>query len=136
MKVGDLQHPRDSHGVIFVGSSFLVIGGDSDMGDQSENCSFEPGLGSAVQLRCVHQPPNLYKYYNYPELFLVDHDFGKDINKCWELLWQLFSLVKTKVQISFVEKVAFFSITQQRSHFIAYNCIDFRLVQDTVGYYS
>ena len=82
-KVGDLQHPKDSHGVIFVGSSFLVIGGDGDSGDDSEKCSFEPGLvDSAVQLRCVNQAPNLYKYYNYPELFLVDDDFGKDISKC------------------------------------------------------
>ena len=84
MEVGDLQQPRDSHGVIYVGSSFLVIGGDSDDGDRSENCVFEDGLaGGIVQLRCVNQDPNLYKYYNYPELFLVNNDFGKDISKCW-----------------------------------------------------
>ena len=83
-KAGTLKHGRYSHGVVFDGEKFLVIGGfyrdpmmDGKHPTKNEVCTLE-----GTRMTCVEQPTYMDEYNNYPELFLVGKDFGKDVDKC------------------------------------------------------
>ena len=77
-RAGFLANGRHGHGAIFDGENFLVIGGYKS-GDpvMNEVCTLD---GS--RMACVEQPINMEDYYEFPELFLVPDDFGKDLSKC------------------------------------------------------
>ena len=77
-KAGNLRHGRRGHGAIFDGEKFLIIGGHDVSGEvENEVCTLK---GS--RMTCIAQSTATYGYANYPELFLVDEDYGKDFNKC------------------------------------------------------
>ena len=79
-KAGTLNHGRQGHGAIFDGEKFLIIGGKVSRALEAvknEVCTLE---GSAMT--CVEQSTALAKYADYPALFLVVEDYGKDANKC------------------------------------------------------
>ena len=71
---------RAYHGVIYDGNDFIVVGHQSFM----EKCSFE--LHNQVRCNRINIPSpnslNLSKYKTYPELFLVDLNFGKTPTQC------------------------------------------------------
>ena len=62
---------RSGHAVIFDGSQFLVVGGGGDI--KTENCAL---IGDTVT--CTEQQFGLDDYSDYPELMLVEDDFGND----------------------------------------------------------
>ena len=79
---GTLQHARRGHGAILVDEKVLIIGGRFGGGYKftqinNEVCTFRDST-----MTCVEQPAVLKSYTDYPELFLVLEDFGKDSNKC------------------------------------------------------
>ena len=78
-KAGTLNYGRYGHGATFDGEKFLIIGGIKDSGGAVKNevCTLE-----GLTITCVEQSTALVVYSDYPELFLVPDDFGKDINKC------------------------------------------------------
>ena len=73
-KVGDLNKRRHGHNVIFDGNYALVIGGytDNDVLLPTEKCRV-----STNGVICTEQSPSLYRYLNYPELFMVPWNFCK-----------------------------------------------------------
>ena len=73
-KLGDLVTARSSHGVVYNGKSFLVVGGMEKKSDYSlpvEKCEIN---GKSVT--CTSQKP-LENYYRWPALFLVDDTFNQ-----------------------------------------------------------
>ena len=72
-KAGMLEHGRSSHGAIFDGEKFLIIGGFKSIGGAVNNevCTLE---GS--KMTCVQQSTALTDANN-PGLFLVADDFDK-----------------------------------------------------------
>lgn len=75
-KVGKLSTGRRDHGVIFDGTEMLVIGGyiGSSTALRTEKC-----IISRDQVSCTEQSPTLFRYENYPELFLVPENFCKSL---------------------------------------------------------
>lgn len=71
-KAGELNSAREGHGGIFNGDVFIIAGGDAKY--QTEACSIENG-----EIFCMAQAPVLDRYYVYPEMYLVDDVFCKDI---------------------------------------------------------
>ena len=67
---GRLNQSRRGHNIIYDGEYLMVIGGAGDR--LTEKCLIEDGSFS-----CTSQRPKLYKYYAYPELFLVSCIFCK-----------------------------------------------------------
>ena len=71
---GSLNQARDGHGVIFDGSQHLVIGGGGGGGGlKTEVCDI---IGETVT--CTLHSEALYDYKIYPELLLVDGNYGND----------------------------------------------------------
>ena len=69
---GNLKSDRYGHGVVFDGSSFLVIGGFGDQ--KTENCILE-----GTVMTCTEQESSaLENYYKYPALFLTFDNYGDD----------------------------------------------------------
>ena len=68
---GSLKVPRSDHAVVFDGFQFLVIGGDGDF--KTENC-----IPSGETITCTEQEFGLTDYKFYPELVIVDENYGKD----------------------------------------------------------
>ena len=67
-KVGEMVIGRHAHSVIYLQSSFLVVGGQG-LNDKSEKCTLSNG-----QMSCSVQNPQLNNY-DYSELFLVSPDY-------------------------------------------------------------
>ena len=68
---GTLKQARHGHAVVFDGDQFLVIGGYGDR--KTENCVL---TGDTIS--CTEQQNELHGYYYYPELMLVDVNYGED----------------------------------------------------------
>ena len=68
---GLLKQARRGHAVVFDGTQFLVIGGAGDV--KTESCVL---IGYNVT--CTEHELGLQDYHYYPELLLVDGDFGND----------------------------------------------------------
>ena len=72
-KAGELNYARDGHGAIYNGERIIVAGGNGNY--KTESCSVdENGV-----VNCIEQAPTLYDYAFYPEMYLVDDAFCKDI---------------------------------------------------------
>ena len=72
-KAGELNYGRRAGGAIINGERMIVAGGWSDK--ITESCAVnENGV-----INCTEQAPTLDNYYQYPEMYLVDHAFCKDI---------------------------------------------------------
>ena len=70
VNAGDLNSPKTRHGLAFIDSSFLVIGGSSTLGSsKTEKCTL-----INRQVYCTVQPPTLSKH-SAPEVFIVTLDF-------------------------------------------------------------
>ena len=68
--VGKLKSGRRGHGVIYVDSTFLVLGGNSYKG--TENCVLEGPV-----MTCTEQESaSFYDYNIYPALFLTVDNYG------------------------------------------------------------
>ena len=78
-KAGNLRYGRKGHGAIFDGEKFLIIGGLTRGGGEVKNevCTLKDST-----ITCIAQSADLSGYANYPELFLVADDYGKDPSKC------------------------------------------------------
>ena len=57
---------------MFNGERTIVAGGRGEL--KTESCSIRNGI-----INCIEQAPSLYYYGAYPEMFLVDDAFYKDI---------------------------------------------------------
>ena len=68
---GYLKNARNGHAVVFDGIQFLVIGGDGYQ--KTENC-----VPNGDTITCTEQKLELGYYTDYPELMLVDEDYGDD----------------------------------------------------------
>ena len=68
---GYLKNARNGHAVVFDGTQFLVIGGDGHQ--KTENC-----VPNGDTITCTEQKLELGYYTDYPELMLVDEDYGDD----------------------------------------------------------
>ena len=99
-QIGSLNYPRRGHETIFDGSSFLVVGGITNS-FRTEKCILSGG-----SMTCTDQEPTLTSYDHYPELLLVNEDFGKSIDTC---LWRTsFLWIKTtKKSCFFTTKITF-----------------------------
>ena len=75
-KAGSLITSRHAHGVIFDGDNFLVIGGAFGSFN-NEVCTLNNST-----MTCTEQSTALENYQYFPELFLVDENYGKDLNTC------------------------------------------------------
>ena len=75
-KAGDLVAGRSSHNAIFDGSNIIVVGGDAGKGVSfnTEKCTI-----AGDKVTCIEQDPALVNYYKYPELFLVEEGYCKEI---------------------------------------------------------
>lgn len=70
---GTLANSRKWANVIFDGEVFLIVGGYGTIG--TDKCT-----PTDSKLVCESISPKLLNYQAYPELFLVDTDFGKNKN--------------------------------------------------------
>ena len=70
--VGKLQYSRGAHGVIYEGSSFLVVGGDGVR--KTEKCV----LNGTAMTCTEQQSPALDNYKYFPALFLTVDNYGDD----------------------------------------------------------
>ena len=68
---GSLKQARNGHAVIFDGTQFLVIGGPGEF--KTENC-----VPNGDTVTCTEQQKGFDHYYSYPELMLVDGNYGND----------------------------------------------------------
>ena len=75
-RAGNLVTARSGHSVIFDGQFLLVVGGDPGKSEaiMTEKCAISNG-----QWACVSQTPELTKYSDYPELFLIPAGFCKEM---------------------------------------------------------
>lgn len=75
-KAGDLVTGRAGHNIIYDGNYLLVIGGYPGNNEpvMSEKCSITNG-----QVTCTSQPPELTNYSYYPELYLVQTGYCKEM---------------------------------------------------------
>ena len=75
--VGETVNRRIAGNAIYDGSSFLLIGGNNGTDYDSlatEKCSLSNG-----QIICNELQTNLPDYSHYPELFLIDVEFCKEM---------------------------------------------------------
>ena len=72
-KAGELNYARDGHGAIYNGERIIVAGGHGNY--KTESCSIEEN----GVVNCIEQAPTLFYYWRYPEMYLVDDAFCKDI---------------------------------------------------------
>ena len=70
-QAGLLNQARSGHNVIFDGEFVMVIGG-------GYSCETQKCLIKSENVTCTAQNPELNKYVNYPELFLVSDDYCKN----------------------------------------------------------
>ena len=68
---GSLKGGKRAPGVVFDGEQFIVIGG-ADY-SRTENCVL-----TGESITCTEQESGLDDYAYYPELLLVDSDYGND----------------------------------------------------------
>ena len=75
-KAGDLIVGRRGHNAIFDGSDIIVVGGYAGSGVslKTEKCTIAEG-----KVTCVEQDPALVDYSYYPELFLVEEGYCKQM---------------------------------------------------------
>ena len=75
-KAGNLVVGRNGHNAIFDGSHIIVVGGYKSGGGsaKTEKCTIAEG-----KVTCVEQDPELVNYAFYPELFLVEEGYCKEI---------------------------------------------------------
>ena len=68
-KLGEVLTPRSSHGVIYTGQAFLVIGGRKREGYklQTEQCDIKNDV-----LSCRYLPLTLKNFYFWPATVLID----------------------------------------------------------------
>ena len=72
-KAGELNYARDEHGAIYNGERIIVAGGYGEK--KTESCSVdENGV-----VNCTVQAPILYGHVQYPEMYLVDDAFCKNV---------------------------------------------------------
>ena len=73
---GNLLKGRHGHNAIFDGSDIIVVGGypGNDESVKTEKCTITEG-----RVSCVQQNPSLVNYSYYPELFLVEDGFCKEL---------------------------------------------------------
>ena len=72
-KAGELNYARYAHGAIFNGEWIIVAGGRGEQ--KTESCSVnQNGI-----VNCIEQAPTIKGYDTYPEMFLIDDEFCKDI---------------------------------------------------------
>ena len=72
-KAGELNYARNGHGAIYNGERIIVAGGEVSY--KTESCSVnENGV-----VNCIEQAPILDYYADYPEMYLIDDAFCKDI---------------------------------------------------------
>ena len=64
-----MKQARNGHAVVFDGTQFLVIGGQGDL--KTENC-----VPTGNTITCTEQQLGLDKYTHFPELMLVDDNYG------------------------------------------------------------
>ena len=70
---GELMYAREAHNAIYDGTNIIVVGGE--LGPiRTESCAVSKGL-----VTCTGQDPSLKNYFLYPELFLVQADFCKNL---------------------------------------------------------
>ena len=83
-RIGDLNTARHGHQVIYDGSYFLVIGGNTDIefNQGGEAYMTEKCEWAGNNITCVEQQPALNNYRWDPLLTLVREDFGKSFDKC------------------------------------------------------
>ena len=82
IQIGKLQIARKSHGVVFDGISFVIVGGVSHTSTLSEFPSIETEKcqNKNETITCKSQEPDLKKYLD-PALILIDEEFGKNHTK-------------------------------------------------------
>ena len=68
-KLGYLNQSRQGHGLIVHQGQFIVVGGDPGL-YKIERCILK---GDSIQ--CTTVGPELYGYYNYPELMSVPENY-------------------------------------------------------------
>ena len=74
-KAGDLIVGRQGHNAIFDGSDIIVVGGNiGGASTKTEKCTIAEG-----KVTCVEQDPALEGYSYYPELFLVEDGYCKEM---------------------------------------------------------
>lgn len=74
-KAGEMVNGREGHNVIYDGQFFIVVGGSGGSDALStEKCTIEN-----EEMACSSQLPQLDKYAYYPELFLVPHEYCRDL---------------------------------------------------------
>ena len=75
-EAGDLVVGRSGHNVIFDGSDIIIVGGYAGNGVslKAEQCTIAEG-----KVTCVEQDPSLVDYSYYPELFLVEEGYCKEM---------------------------------------------------------
>ena len=78
---GSLKTGRYGHGVIFAGEKFIVLGGQKSGGFDDGPIKNEVCTLSGTSMTCEESSNSLKSYVNYPELFLVPEDFGKDYSE-------------------------------------------------------
>ena len=79
-KAGNLKNGRRMHGTIFDGEKFLILGGESKSNGQTlKNVKNEVCTLSGTSMTCEESLNSLEEYVYYPELFLVQEDFCKNV---------------------------------------------------------
>ena len=68
--LGQLNSRRDGHGVILVGTTFMVVGGYRSQ--KNEACLLRTGQFICTKLTST----SLYEYRFWPIMYLVDEDYG------------------------------------------------------------
>ena len=72
--MGELKHARAGHGVYIQQDAFVVVGGTEystmDFKAGTERCIIKNGA-----FECELVGPDLYPYFNYPEMIRVPHDY-------------------------------------------------------------
>ena len=72
---GSLKQVRSGHAVVFDGTQFLVLGG---YGYQEEKFEIGHCVVNGTKITCSGQQRLRGFYSDYPELMLVDDNYGKD----------------------------------------------------------
>ena len=74
-QAGTLVAGRYGHGAIFDGENFLIVGGKGTF--KNEVCTLKD-----EKITCVAQSTTLENYNYYPELLLVEENYGTDLGHC------------------------------------------------------
>ena len=70
-----MNQARVVHAVIFDGAQFLVVGG---VGNSTSKLQIENCVPNGTAITCTEQQLALDNYAGYPELMLVDGNYGSD----------------------------------------------------------